>query len=231
MKYIKFAVAGGTVIAALLSPGVSKAATTTTCAPVKVSNINTATPSTNQVAYTFNVPGQGQPATAQVKAGAACVDQEVSLVSYKAPAANGQPLTNQIINDSQTKLTTSGVVDFTVQVPNCYYQVDLVYGQPLDLSTGQTYSSQHRLIDAANGGNQTCNPGMGGGTPTPTLTPTVSNIAAAVPATPAPLAAATQVPTTLPNTGSTMTVVEFIFSILVAATVFIVSRKRQQLYA
>jgi LPXTG-motif cell wall-anchored protein len=62
-------------------------------------------------------------------------------------------------------MTTSSEVDVEVNIPNCFYQVDLVYGQPIDLRTGQLYPN-NKLIGFAHGGTTVCpatTPGSGGG--------------------------------------------------------------------
>ena len=83
----------------------------------------------------------------------------------------------------------------TVHMPNCGFQVDLVYGEPLLTMNIGDYRDQHRWIDGQVGNRSTaCTPP----TPTPTPTPTAS----VSPATSSPTPAGGVQGITTPGTGS-----------------------------
>jgi hypothetical protein len=91
---------------------------------------------------------------------AGCDDIEVSLVSYKAPSATFSEATadEQVLFDSDTGFFDAGAHSLEVDVPDCYFQVDFVFGPVLVTlgpeGSGNFYGS--RLIDAENGGTQSC---------------------------------------------------------------------------
>ena len=68
--------------------------------------------------------------------------------------------------------------DYKVKVPDCYWQVDLFFGRPIDtlVEGGPTYSSEGRLIDGKLGGTKPCVKPTDTATPThtPTVTPTAT---------------------------------------------------------
>jgi LPXTG-motif cell wall-anchored protein len=184
-----------------LNAGASTTPTVSTCRPVAVRDIATANPAANEVAYTVTSLGQGKTATASVKAGVGCEGFTISLVSYKTPAANSLPYVKQTISDSQTKALVGTVSTLTVNVPDYYYQIDLAYGQPLDLATGRNYNTDHTLLWGAIGGTKAC---LASPTPTNTpvrtATPTATPMATVTPtATATPVATSTPSPTTTPK--------------------------------
>lgn len=86
-----------------------------------------------------------------------------SLVSYSAPGATFDATTAslQTIFDVDTKtFSGSGIFCLSVDVPNCYFQVDFVKGCAITQlgpdGSSNFYSSQGRLIAGANGGTGTC---------------------------------------------------------------------------
>lgn len=173
------ALVGGGV---MLTAGATTSTTLSACKPVSVSNVDAANPQDNQVAYSINNQGQGKTITATLKAGDDCVGPMVSLVSYNTTAADGMPRNKQTLHDSQTKALAATPITLTANVPDCYYQLDLAYGQPLDLTKGVDYDGRTNLLWAVLGGNKAC--------------------AAATP-TPSPTATATPTPTATPVTGNT----------------------------
>src|SRR5689334_9777328 len=56
----------------------------------------------------------------------------MSLVTWKAPSANGQPLYEQKIYDYKTETFGPGNHSLTVFLPDCYYQADLMVGTKAD---------------------------------------------------------------------------------------------------
>ena len=113
---------------------------------------------------------------------AGCKDIELTLVSYKAPGPTFDEKTadQQVLFDHKTQLFSAGSWQLEVAVPDCYYQVDFVYGKHIEklgpAGTNNFYSKQGRLIRAANGGTTACTtsqpPPTSTPTPPPTLTPT-----------------------------------------------------------
>jgi len=90
----------------------------------------------------------------------------------------------------------------TVHVPDCAFQVDLVYGEPLATMTIGQYRDEHRWIDGQVGNRSSaCTPP----TPTPTPTPTAS----VSPATPTPTPVGGVQGITTPGTGSGGSILPF----------------------
>lgn len=126
-------------------------------------------------AYTCLTPSSANPsitvsgttATANFTLPKGCKNIDVSLVSYKAPnGTDGKPFDQQVLYKSVTRnYNIEGRREIKVEVPNCYYQVDLVIGQPLhSFAGGVTYHAQHRFLLAKQGGTTSCTPAV---TPTP----------------------------------------------------------------
>jgi hypothetical protein len=97
-----------------------------------------------------------------------CSSIAVDLVSYRAPG----PTFDRSTADQQRLFNSNGA-DFApgrhnypdglrVDVPPCYFQVDLITGRPMDPLGGTNgfYSDQGRLVDAANGGTMPCSTGV-----------------------------------------------------------------------
>lgn len=128
-----------------------------------------------------------------------CEEVVLSLVSYKAPSAtfSRESASQQKLHDFETRSLSSGQHKMTVDIPDCYYQVDFVFGHPIQqlgpANSNNFYSDQGRLIEGVLGGTKVCAQAQATPTPAPTSTPT------AVPAT--------ATPTLVPNTPTpTMTV-------------------------
>ncbi len=132
----------------------------------------------------------------------------VTLVVYKSPSANGQPLLEQKVYKYSTKTFGPGVHSLSVKVPDCFYQADLVEGSsPLapdgtpnfDYQNGQIIDGG--LRDFIYGGNKKC---VDKPTPIPTPVPT--------PTQPQPEV------TTLPNTGMSIgSIIGLSFAVSVAS--------------
>jgi hypothetical protein len=132
----------------------------------------------------------GTQATAKFTIPAKCGSQEVSFVSYKAPSANGDPLTAQTVYKSLTATYSTGAYSLNLDIPDCYFQVDLVQGAVIQqFTTDTTYHKENRWLAGKNGGTQVCTTPNPNPNPNPTPNPTP---------TPSP----TPTSTTLPNTGA-----------------------------
>ncbi len=127
---------------------------------------------------------------------AGCKDIELTLVSYKAPGPTFDEKTadQQILFDHKTQLFSAGNWQLDVAVPDCYYQVDFVYGKHIEklgpAGSNNFYSKQGRLIRAANGGTKACTTSQPPTTPNPppppTLTPTPPPVVVPPTVTPPP---------------------------------------------
>lgn len=73
----------------------------------------------NKITADFEVKGQNCEIT-------------MSLVVFKAPAADGQPLYDQRIYDYKTETFGPGKHQMTENIPDCYYQADLMVGTKAD---------------------------------------------------------------------------------------------------
>jgi len=126
-----------------------------------------------------------------------CKNVTVSLVSYNATSADGDPLTDQTIFKSVTKTLKGSHKHYKleVEVPDCFYQGDLVVGDPLDLTTGENYTDQGRLLASVNGG-EACE------TPEPTPTPDPTPTPTPTPGGQGETLGDSTTPATLPATGS-----------------------------
>jgi len=104
----------------------------------------------------------GSTATVSFTIAEGCDAVEISLVSYQAPSAmfDEQTASQQKLFATDTGTFSAGQHTLTVALPNCYYQTDFVYGKPIEqlgpAGTNNFYSSQFRLIQELNGGEQSC---------------------------------------------------------------------------
>ena len=137
---------------------------------------------------------QGGTATVTFTVAAGC-NVQLSLVSYQAPAAafSADTANQQTVFDADTATLAAGSHSLSVDVPNCFFQVDFVLGLPISTlgpaGSNNFYSSQGRLISAVNGGTASCSaaaPATGGTGSTVTVTPTTTAVIPAGPITWAP---------------------------------------------
>lgn len=116
-------------------------------------------------------------ATVKLKDSALCEAAGITLVSYEAQSNQWETSRPQYLYDHQTQIVPRGeTADYKIKVPDCYWQVDLVFGRPIEtlVDGGPTYSSEGRLIKGHLGGHKPCvkpteSPTA---TPTPTVEPT-----------------------------------------------------------
>lgn len=146
--------------------------------------------------FTF-VPAPGAPATAAAP--------EITLVSNTASGSSSQQTLFDCASYSNGPdpdaagdpclAATTQVL--TVRVPDCAFQVDLIYGEPLLTMTIGEYRSEHRWIDGQVGDRSSnCT------SPTPTPTPTPSPTGSVAPATSSPTPDGGVQAITTPGTGS-----------------------------
>jgi hypothetical protein len=144
---------------------------------------------------------QGGTASVNFTVAAGC-NVQLSLVSYKAPSAafSASTADQQVIFDTATGTFAAGAHSLSVDMPNCLFQVDFIFGSPITTlgpaGSNNFYSAQGRLISGVNGGTTSCavtapntgNTGTGStGNQTPvtvTVTPTAPITNAVIPAGP-----------------------------------------------
>ncbi|HEY9351396.1 MAG TPA: hypothetical protein VIP75_11945, partial [Acidothermales bacterium] len=88
-------------------------------------------------------------ATVKLKDSAVCEVAGITLVSYEAQSNKWETSRPQYLYDSQTQMVPRGQsLDYKINVPDCYWQVDLVFGRTIDplVEGGTTYSAEGRLI-------------------------------------------------------------------------------------
>lgn len=89
-------------------------------------------------------------------------DTRFSLVSYTAPDSVFDDSTAHLqeVYDYDTGVFTEGTHTLMIDIPNCFFQMDFVYGCIIEelgpAGSNNFYSSQGRLIDADNGGSVPC---------------------------------------------------------------------------
>ncbi|HEY1273853.1 MAG TPA: hypothetical protein VGF25_03050 [Thermoleophilaceae bacterium] len=99
-----------------------------------------------------------------------CTGVEVSYVAYTAehPTWDESWADTEHYFDSMTKTLTGGEQQLSVSVPDCYFELDLVYGKPIQQEgppgSDNFYNHQGREIRGENGGTHACS---SGGTPPP----------------------------------------------------------------
>lgn len=110
---------------------------------------------------------------------------EVSLVSYSAPASNPKVQTLLACAsfvraaDQADACQSATSASLTVIVASCGFQIDLVYGEEINPNHEGDYASQHRWISGMQGGlKNSC--------PTPTSTPTPTSSVQGTTSTPTP---------------------------------------------
>src|SRR5262249_26346274 len=92
---------------------------------------------------------------------------EITLVSYEAPGSSfdANTASQQEIFDEASGFFAAGPPTLTVQIPNCFFQVDFVVACAIEqlgpAGSNNFYTPQGRLISADNGGTQACPPNGG----------------------------------------------------------------------
>jgi hypothetical protein len=117
------------------------------------------------------------------------MNDTLTLVSYKAPTPyfSDSNAYQQVIYQQATGTFGPGTHSLTVQIPNCYYQIDFVCGQAInELEPNQNndaygpdaanilYHAENRFISGDNGGTTAPNLPPASPPPTPTLAQTSS---------------------------------------------------------
>ena len=93
---------------------------------------------------------------------AGCKDIKLTLVSYKAPGPTFDVNTadQQTVFDYKTQLFSAGTWEMDIAYPDCYYQVDFVYGERIEkfgpADSNNFYYRQGRNIRSFHGGTAGC---------------------------------------------------------------------------
>jgi hypothetical protein len=93
---------------------------------------------------------------------AGCKDIKLTLVSYKAPGPTFDVNTadKQVVFDYKTQLFSAGTWHLDIAYPDCYYQVDFVYGERIEkfgpADSNNFYYRQGRNIRSFHGGTKAC---------------------------------------------------------------------------
>ncbi len=101
----------------------------------------------------------GESVTANFTIAPGCTNIEVTLVSYRAPAAtfNANTANQQTVFDVDTATFNAGPGTLQVFIPAGYYQIDFVLGAVITTlgpaNSNNFYSSQNRLLDHDNSGS------------------------------------------------------------------------------
>ncbi|MGH2471046.1 MAG: hypothetical protein ACRDG6_01385 [Candidatus Limnocylindria bacterium] len=131
---------------------------------------------------------------------------ELSLVSYKAPSDtfSADTASQQVLFDSATGTFAAGDHILSVDLPNCFFQLDFVFGAPLatlgPAGSNNFYSAQGRLISAYTSGTSACSaaaptiPDTGGTGTTGTVRPVTTTTATTVTTTVIPAGPITWAP-------------------------------------
>ncbi|MGH7140688.1 MAG: SdrD B-like domain-containing protein, partial [Pirellulales bacterium] len=129
------------------------------CTTVSDLRGNTKQGETVKVTFTYNGP----------------TPHDATLVSYTAPGSTFDASTadqQKIYQEDFVTMTKDGTYCLTVTIPNCYYQIDFVCGDAIDVlgnpnagadQSNIFYTPQSRLISADNGGTCMTAPGVGAG--------------------------------------------------------------------
>lgn len=109
----------------------------------------------------INISADGKKASVSITVSGDCVERYATLVSWKSPSPSGHPLTAQKLYKYTTKKLTAGTHTVSVELPDCYYQVDLL-GQkrPTSLAGDANYDAMGTdvLVNFKLGGTKSCTP-------------------------------------------------------------------------
>jgi hypothetical protein len=144
----------------------------------------------------FAVSGQTVTATFNLIGDDNCT-AAVSLATWKAPnSTTGFPYKTQVLVDHKTAVFHKGTHTLTAQLPDCFWQADIVRGNFWTAPDGTAAYVWGTLADAGHGGSKKCAVKT---TPQPPQTPPETPTPQSQPQTPTAPAAA---PAVLPDTGA-----------------------------
>jgi LPXTG-motif cell wall-anchored protein len=97
----------------------------------------------------------GRQVTAKVKVTGNNCKEDVALAAFKAPEGN-RPLSAQRLHNVTKRTFNSGTHEISVEVPNCYFQADLVTGHDVATKNGTPLDFHGRLMGWLVGGQNKC---------------------------------------------------------------------------
>ena len=77
---------------------------------------------------------------------------DMSLFTFEAPAANAMPVKDQTLYNYKTGTFGPGTHTLTAQMPQCYHQLDIVTGKPLEAKKGDRANDVINLNNNVNQG-------------------------------------------------------------------------------
>jgi hypothetical protein len=147
----------------------------------------------------------------------------VTIATWTAPnGSDGRPYSQQRLFSHNTQTFSAGKHTIATQMPDCFYQADLLRGdQPTAPDGGPVYPAGF-LMGWLNGGERSCvHP-----SPTPSFTPAVSPLPSASPTnSPAVLGVSAKPPAKLPDTGATLGSLAGVGSMIGAGYAYVRSRR------
>lgn len=147
----------------------------------------------------------------------------VTITSWTAPnGSDGKPYSEQTLFSHTTQTFGPGNHTISTELPDCFYQVDLLRGDQATAPDGGSVYPAGLLINSLNAGSRSCvQP-----SPTPTPPP-VSNVTPAPSPSNSPsvLGASTQPPGQLPDTGAALGSMVGVGSMVGAGYAYIRSRR------
>lgn len=137
----------------------------------------TCPPQNSMVTSASEIGITGNRAKVSFTVAAGCTDIKLTLVSYKAPGPtfDEQTADQQTVFDYKTQLFSAGNYQLEVSIPDCYYQVDFVYGERIEkfgpAGSNNFYWKQGRRIRSVHAGTKAC---VADTPPPPTTTTTTT---------------------------------------------------------
>lgn len=134
-------------------------------------HVSTACGANSGVTITQAPTVSGGVATVGFSVASGC-DVQLSLVSYTAPSGTYSDATasQQVLFHATTDTFSSGSHTLSVQVPSCFFQLDFVYGTPIEhlgpAGSSNFYGQQGRLLHGEMGGSTSCSSSSSGPPPT-----------------------------------------------------------------
>jgi hypothetical protein len=104
----------------------------------------------------FTITGNKASSTFEIKGDANCT-KVVTIASWQAPnGTDGLPYEAQKLYKYNTKTLSVGRHTMTVELPDCFWQVDIVRGANPTAADGGPVYENHRLLDFKHGGTKVC---------------------------------------------------------------------------
>jgi LPXTG-motif cell wall-anchored protein len=223
MSHLMKTTLAGVVLASMVPFGALASGSNTTaptCTVKAVGSKNTA----NQSDSRFKVNGLNVTGTFNVTGASNC-KVDVTLTTWQAPdGVHGLPYSAQKMYKHVTGTYGPGKYSLTTQMPNCFYQVDLITGSNPGNAQGGAVYEDGRMLGSLHGGTKACV------IPTPTPTPTVTPHPTPTPtATPTPeIPSVEGASTQLPDTGAGLSTLLGLTAMAAAGLWYVRLRRRNR---